>query len=216
MAEGSEKENREYAAVDFAKFFFCICILFLHTGAYHEVPYEKFVLYDILRLAVPFFFVSSGYFFGCKLWKEDHISAYDKWIGYEKRLLYPYLAFTAINTLLSAYDLYCAGESLKWTILRLVRAAIFYPNGALWYVWASMTGMAIVFFFRESKKDKIGLYPGPDLLLRGVAGEQLLLFIKWDAASKRRRFVFAYCCFHQKWIICRISAFIDRSYNIKI
>ena len=71
-------------------------------------------------------------------------------------------------------------------------------------------------FFRESKKDKIGLYPGPDLLLRGAAGEQLLLFIKWDAASKRRRFVFAYCCFHQKWIICRISAFIDRSYNINI
>ncbi len=161
MAEGSEKENREYAAVDFAKFFFCICILFLHTGAYHEVPYEKFVLYDILRLAVPFFFVSSGYFFGCKLWKEDHISAYDKWIGYEKRLLYPYLAFTAINTLLSAYDLYCAGESLKWTILRLVRAAIFYPNGALWYVWASMTGMAIVFFFVKVRRIKLACILGP-------------------------------------------------------
>ena len=145
----------EYAVVDIAKFFFCICILFLHTGAYHEVRYEKYVLYDLLRVAVPFFFIASGYFFGCKLWEKDGNSVKKKLLVYEKKLFYPYLFFTVVNSLLAAYDLYCSGESVKWTMLRLARAALFYPYGALWYVWASMTGMIIVSFFVKRKALKL-------------------------------------------------------------
>lgn len=61
-------KSRENAAVDFAKLFFCVCILFLHSGAYHDVAYGDYLEKTLLRLAVPFFFVASGYFFGTRMW----------------------------------------------------------------------------------------------------------------------------------------------------
>lgn len=60
----SGAKNKENAAVDFAKLFFCVCILFLHSGAYHDVAYGDYLQKTLLSLAVPFFFVASGYFFG--------------------------------------------------------------------------------------------------------------------------------------------------------
>ena len=50
-----------------------------------------------------------------------------------------------MNSMFLAYDLYKQGESFKWSIVRLVRAAIFYPPGSLWYVWASIVGIIIIY-----------------------------------------------------------------------
>lgn len=56
----------EYTTIDLARLFFCICIVFLHSGAYHLLPGEWFFLHCILRLAVPFFFCSFWFFLGIK------------------------------------------------------------------------------------------------------------------------------------------------------
>lgn len=138
-------KSRENTAVDFAKLFFCICILFLHTGAYHDVAYGDYLQKTLLSLAVPFFFVTSGYFLGVRIWTSGVEKLGKIVIQYEKRLFIPYVAFLILNSCFSAYDLYVSGESFNWTMLRLVRAAIFYPPGALWYVWASLTGVLILY-----------------------------------------------------------------------
>ncbi len=138
-------KNQENVSVDFAKLFFCSCILFLHAGAYHDVAYGDYLQKTLLSLAVPFFFVTSGYFLGVRIWTSGMEELGKIVFRYEKRLLFPYIAFLILNSCFSAYDLYVSGESFNWTILRLVRAAIFYPPGALWYVWASLTGILILY-----------------------------------------------------------------------
>ena len=143
--------QREYASIDIAKFFFCLCILFLHTGAYHEIPFSWFFLHLLLRLAVPFFFVTSGYFLGNKIWNStnDTLSAI---IGtYLKRLTAPYIVFSIINSFMAGIDMYSNGESFLWTLLRLARAAIFYPYGALWYIWASIIGIILLYWFIKNE-----------------------------------------------------------------
>lgn len=152
--------KKEYAAVDIAKFFFCICILFRHTGAYHEIPYSWYFQHGIFCLAVPFFFVASGYFFGCKIFNQDGQSLWSKVKSYEKRLLYPYAVFSLINSALAAISLYCGGESVLWTLLRLARAAVFYPYGALWYIWASMTGMLLLYWFIKHNRLRLAVLIG--------------------------------------------------------
>lgn len=141
------EQKKQYASIDITKFFFAICILFLHTGAYHDMPGGWYIQHSILRLAVPFFFVTSGFFWGCKVWEADGISLWQKFLRYEKRLLYPYIVFTGINSLLAAIDMYSKGESIKWMLYHLAYAIIFYPYGALWYVWACMVGMFILYLF---------------------------------------------------------------------
>lgn len=152
--------KREYGAVDIAKLFFCFCILFRHTGAYHEIPFSYYFQHGLFCLAVPFFFVTSGYFFGIKAKADDGVSMWDKVKKYEKRLLYPYIAFSIINIFMAAYDLLKSGESIKWTILRMGRSVLFYPYGALWYVWASMTGVLILYLFLRKGKLKLALFMG--------------------------------------------------------
>ena len=69
MIENSN-DKMIYKSVDCAKFFFCLCIVFLHTGAVQSLKIdasEWMITQYILRLAVPFFFITSGFFLGNKL-----------------------------------------------------------------------------------------------------------------------------------------------------
>lgn len=60
-----EKKNDKYPIIDDAKMFFCICIICLHTDGLSFLPAakEKIIVQSIFRLAVPFFFVVSGFFY---------------------------------------------------------------------------------------------------------------------------------------------------------
>ncbi|HJA30873.1 MAG TPA: acyltransferase [Candidatus Eisenbergiella pullicola] len=162
--------HKENAAVDIAKMAGCLGILLLHTGAYHEVPFEMYVQRSILSLIVPFFFVTSGYFFGCKIWNQDGRTLQEKFLKYEMSLLIPYLVFSIINSLFAAYDMYVAGESFLWGMLWLARAAIFYPYGALWYVWASMTGMLILYLFLRGNRLGLACIAGAICWTCGLLG----------------------------------------------
>lgn len=141
---GTDNIRKEYTTIDIARLFFCVCIVFLHSGAYHLVPGEWFFQHCLLRLAVPFFFVVSGFFLGKGMIHENGRKAY--FYKYEKRLFYPYLVFSIINTILSGTEMLLRGESMGKVLLKLVRAAIFYPNGALWYIWACMIAAAMLYF----------------------------------------------------------------------
>ena len=56
--------KRPVSSIDIAKFFFSICIVVLHSDVYRGLPgmFPSLVEKLILRLAVPFFFIVSGYF----------------------------------------------------------------------------------------------------------------------------------------------------------
>ena len=60
--------TEEYTGVDIAKFFFCLCIICLHTGIASILPFSGMYIEKIIfRNAVPYFFVASGFFLGKKM-----------------------------------------------------------------------------------------------------------------------------------------------------
>jgi len=152
--------KHNYAAVDIAKFFFSICILVSHTGAYHEIPYSWYFQHIVLCSAVPFFFVTSGYFLGCKLYQNSNQSVFPIIKNYIRRLIYPYIVFSIINSIIASVDIYAKGKSVVWTFIFLAKAAIFYPYGALWYVWASIVASLLLYWFIKSEKIVLALFLG--------------------------------------------------------
>lgn len=154
-----ENKKTEYALVDAARLFFCICIVFLHSGAYHLVPGEWFVLHCLLRLAVPFFFVVSGYFWGRGL-HYGHANLRERLTRYIKRLLYPYVVFSMINIVLAVWEMILNGMDGRKIVLRVLRSILFYPYGALWYVWASMIAVILLSWFIKREKLKLGILLG--------------------------------------------------------
>jgi len=68
--------KRNYA-IDFIKFFAILAVVFIHTfPSDNQMGY--FVLDNLSRFAVPFFFVASGYLFGLKVSDNTLSFAYFK------------------------------------------------------------------------------------------------------------------------------------------
>lgn len=84
--------------------------------------------------------------------RNTEISLEAKLKKYELRLLYPFCVFSVINILLAIVDMYSKGESILWIILRVGRSVLFYPYGALWYIWASMIGMMLLYWFLKKER----------------------------------------------------------------
>lgn len=133
------------SSIDIAKFVFCLCIVAIHThlfGNYYWI--EQY----ILRLGVPFFFITSGYFLGKKLEvyqnKSDIKSVIRK---YCLRLLLPLIIFSIVNLIEVNIDYYNSGKSLQDIVLLDIRSVLFYPQGALWFVQACIVGGVLLLPF---------------------------------------------------------------------
>lgn len=61
-----KSSNSTYSSVDILKFIFAVCIFFLHSEIFKQILPSDYYVLLLFRLAVPFFFVSSGFFLGKK------------------------------------------------------------------------------------------------------------------------------------------------------
>lgn len=161
--------KKTYTSVDALKFFFCICVIALHTHIFLAVSEEaEFYISRVLfRLAVPYFFVASGYFLGRKYKSTEKALHKQVLCSYLKRLLFPYVVFSLISI-----SQYWAEERIvghgKWGILkRIIQGIVFYPKGALWFVWAIIISAILMFPIMKHKN-------GVNICL--VAGVVLFMF----------------------------------------
>ena len=97
-------------------------------------------LKSIIRLSVPFFFVASGYFLFNKLYNSSDKQLCIK--NYIKRLIIPFAFWVIIDFIpLKLIPAIINKEGIKIFIMRTIRALIFYPWGAMWYILALIITM---------------------------------------------------------------------------
>lgn len=143
-------EKKVYHSINLAKFFFCVCVIGLHTYAFEGLLPEKvywYVEHLIFRLAVPFFFVASGFFIGSKIYRNP-AKSWDYVKYYVWRLSIPLVVFQVINIILESIKLYHIYEMgfIKIALL-VIRSILFYPFGALWYLHASIIAILLLYSF---------------------------------------------------------------------
>lgn len=142
MKQLEEQEN----AIDLLKFIFAIFIVAIHTTILNDFSDETnwFIMHLFFRLGVPFFFVATGYFYGIKI-KSKGISKMERELEAEKYIKRngPSFLFWSIVALLW-YGYLLISSNKSYIILRLVRHAIFYPLGAMWFMLASMIAIYII------------------------------------------------------------------------
>ena len=67
--------NTTYKLVDLAKLLFAFFVVAIHTNIFKNniriIPY--ILNHSLFGLAVPFFFVCSGFFLGCKINQKDNL-----------------------------------------------------------------------------------------------------------------------------------------------
>lgn len=135
-------------SIDIFKMFFCICIISLHTEFLKYIDIDAkiswIIEHWIFRMAVPFFFVTSGYFLAGKM--DSTLGLVKAIKSYCSRLIKPLLFFESINFLLPLVFMLDSKflEKIITYIKSIIPQVIFYPPGALWYVQASIIGAIII------------------------------------------------------------------------
>ncbi len=152
-----EQKRKQYYVVDIVKLGMCIFIIALHCEV-HTMFNENVSYWNekaLFRLAVPFFFMTSGFFLGEKINHEDNIGNIKNYfIKYSKRLLQLLLIFEPISILLNIGIYNYQGKNWSEILLRTVRDIIFYPRGALWFVQACIIGVWIIYIFLKYHLEK--------------------------------------------------------------
>lgn len=155
-------EAKSSTGVDFFKFFFAVCIVALHTSAIDFLPetINYFITKLVFRVAVPYFFVASGFFLGQKLSNTTPENYQNIICAYCLRLLKALVFFEIISIAFYGLSYLKSGISLVKTILLLGQSIVFYPKGALWYVQACIIGVLLLYPFLRKNKFKFALVLG--------------------------------------------------------
>lgn len=175
--------QKENTAIDIAKLFFAYCIIAIHTVLFLDVHHGLwwFNNHMIWRLAVPFFFLTSGYFFNADKKDPNKFSGGGLLPVQVKRLIVPYFFWSAVCIIISAVNL--RSIDIKGILFGYITAD---PGAAMWYVGAIIISMCILKFIRKKKHLQavvgisavvyfagllLGSYSG---ILRGTAAEPFL------------------------------------------
>jgi len=155
----SDDRKNNYVMIDILKLFFCLCIVALHSRATIEWSMTYYIQNAVFRVAVPFFFCASGFFVGKKI--QSGMSIKNIINNFIIRVLPAYCLFLFINTIFYIRDLIVIKhENIQVIIVNVIKSLIFYPQGALWYVWASIIALIILWKFIENDRLKTAILLG--------------------------------------------------------
>ena len=159
-------KNKSYTGIDFFRIIAAILVVTIHTSPLASYTRTgDFILTRVIaRVAVPFFFMTSGFFL---------ISRYSRGPGklaaFLKKTALIYLAAMILYIPLNLYSGYFKADDLLPAILKdLVFDGTFYH---LWYLPAAMLGAAIAWFLVRRLGFRGALVLSLCLYLAGLAGD---------------------------------------------
>lgn len=156
MNEGTLKQvdkKEIYTGIDICKLISSVLVVLLHTIETSEF-YSCEVKFVITRFAVPFFFITSGFFFCKGLMKSDNKKSY--FIKYEKNLIKIFIIWGII-----IYSPFVVYEYIRSNptasplriILLLFRRIFVIGPGPFWYLVALFWAIAFIYLLYTKKWD---------------------------------------------------------------
>lgn len=130
-----------YGLLEIFQFIAALLVILIHCGRLSSNPYSHFILKSLLcRIAVPFYFVCSGYFYRQKT--EEQVNYSKK---YGRRQIRQYLKWSLLYLPFGFYFLIQKGVTFPLIPVGLAAALVY--TGVwyhLWYIPALLTGLFLV------------------------------------------------------------------------
>lgn len=151
-----EIQRKNLYSIDIAKFIFSIFVVGIHTHpfkSFGEIA-NQFTSEMLFRFAVPFFFVSSGYFLFSKMQfsSDGKLIKCDenkkRLISYVKRITIMYVIWSVVYYALQAAEWF-ADKSISFIHLVISFVSSFFINGSyyhFWYIVCLIYSMPIIYF----------------------------------------------------------------------
>lgn len=149
--------KKNLVGIDLFKLIAATLIVILHCIGNYLGKAGILFISNICCIAVPFFFIVSGYFFGRGLNKKGNYSKGEYFKKYEKNLLKMYAVWSLIGipfmvkTYISIY-----GNNYSYIFLLMIRNVFFSGTfGIYWYILAMIGSSILIYYF--SRKNKLKL-----------------------------------------------------------
>ena len=147
----------EHCSIDLAKFIFAFCVVAIHTEPLiHMNTSIMTSLYDIfVGLAVPFFFIASGYLVTQNLNSLNQDVLVRRVKKHLTKLVQFYLIWSIIYVPLAVYGYYLEGDGILKAAVLYIRNLIFqgehYYSWPLWYLLSSIYAFVVLYTLLKKK-----------------------------------------------------------------
>jgi peptidoglycan/LPS O-acetylase OafA/YrhL len=178
-------------SIDFIKFFAILAVVIIHIFPLDGFT-GYFIIDNIARFAVPFFFAASGYFFAQKMIQKDSSFFYLK--SYVMKLTKIYFAWLIFYAIYDVLLILLKGNDIqgnldkyfdKFTLLNL----FYYGKGTsgyqLWFLTALIWSTIIVYLFIKFKKIGVLFVLSIVLNLLGLLGQAYTMFFELPVSTTR-------------------------------
>ena len=137
----TKSQNTNYDLIDILKFFFACCVVMIHTQFSRKIGNGFFLQEMIFRLAVPFFFVTSGYLFKKKTSVE--LKKNLKKFG----IIYILGSFIYMFLTYLKYDF-----GYTFIFDQILRILFLSADSVMWFIGSLIFSIILVFHLGKNKK----------------------------------------------------------------
>lgn len=148
--------KKNIVGIDLFKLIASILVVIIHCIGYYFGASGRLFVRNICGMAVPFFFITSGYFFGLGLEKNKR-SRKHYFVNYEKKLIKMYIAWSIVGIpfmVKTYYNMY--GSNFKYIFLLMIRNVFFSGTfGIYWYILSMIGASVLIYLFVIKNKLKL-------------------------------------------------------------
>lgn len=144
--------KKNYRGIDIAKFIMAVLVVAIHTNPLKGIKSDFFftIWNVIVRVAVPYFFMASGYFLFSKLIREtDSSSRLAEIVSYGKRIIKLYIYWTIIFIPLTLYNFMNNETPFYIDFLIFIRGVFLvgenFYSWPLWYLHSMIFSLGIIY-----------------------------------------------------------------------
>ena len=160
MRKGSLSFDRQNNGIDLFKFIMAVAVVAIHTHPLENCTNSDLIkIYEIIvNMAVPFFFLASGYLLGMKIsWSyAENLDDTNRIIKQLKKSIQMYLIWTAIYLPLAIYHFISSKTIPIKAALIYIRGFLFigeqYNSWPLWYLLSTIYALLIIYLLFKLKK----------------------------------------------------------------
>ena len=128
-----QEQSRRYNGLDLFKFIMAVFVVMLHAHPMQDISYnwDYAISYGLTRLAVPFFFVASGFL----LYRKMDLAALDieKIKKYIRHIIRLYAIWTVIYLPIIVYGMLKSGKGIVHEVLAFIRNTVM--SGSYFHLW---------------------------------------------------------------------------------
>ena len=173
---GKMPEKKVYSGIDTIKLVCSVLIVYMHTYCWDTGSFGLWVRDEVASIAVPFFFISSGYFYGIGIRCSEDKKGY--FFHYFVRVLKMYIIWTVFSLPAAWYNISMAhGEySMIMKLFYLIRSFFFTGSiGVYWYLLSLIYNSVILYLVYTKKMEKVMYFLAVIFFAIGVLNAASLL-----------------------------------------